>query len=97
MLPVTAPGAKANYVVRLGFSALSGDRPGQRVFDVKLNGQTVLKGFDILQVTGRPDRATWTKFPLTLEGNLTLELVAKSEKPAEVEMPLISGMVISRQ
>ena len=47
------------FRVRLGFSALPGDQPGQRVFDVLLNGKTVLQDFDILSESGQPDSAVW--------------------------------------
>ncbi|MCB2080946.1 MAG: PQQ-binding-like beta-propeller repeat protein, partial [Novosphingobium sp.] len=46
-IPVQAPGAApTSYTVRLMFAALEGDKPGQRVFDVKLGEKVVLKAFD---------------------------------------------------
>src|SRR5829696_10369560 len=40
-----SPGAA--YVVRLHFAELYWSQPGQRVFDVAVNGSTALPGFDI--------------------------------------------------
>ncbi len=98
-VPLTEPQAPAaKFLVRIGFSALPGDKPGQRVFDVTLNGQTVLKDFDVFREAGKPDRAVWKEFPRTVQGTLTLGLAAKAgEKPAKDAMPLVSGMAILRQ
>jgi len=98
VIPVTLPGQPAqSYMVRLGFAALPGDAVGQRVFDVKLDGEVVLKDFDIVKEAGKPDVAVWKEFPRTINEKLTLELVAKSEKPTAEQMPLISGVVILRK
>ena len=48
----TAEGGAHRYTVRLHFAELDDVQPGQRVFDVKLQGQTVLKGFDIVKEAG---------------------------------------------
>jgi len=97
-VPVTTPSdGKGNFTVRLGFSALPADKPGQRVFDVRLNGKTVLADFDIVKAAGKPHRAVWKEFPVTLEGSLVLDLVAKTREPAPENMPVISAMEILRQ
>lgn len=97
-VPLTDPKTPAEkFIVRLGFSALPGDKPGQRVFDVILNGQTVLKDFDIMVAAGKADRAVWKEFPVTVQDSLVLGLVTKGEKPTLDAMPLISGMVVVRQ
>src|SRR5262249_49491773 len=53
---------KATYTVRLHF--LEPDRlpPGQRVFSVALQGQEVLKDFDIARAAGGPNRAVVREF-----------------------------------
>ncbi|MCH8922647.1 MAG: PQQ-binding-like beta-propeller repeat protein, partial [Planctomycetes bacterium] len=54
LVPVTKPdGPKGRYRVRLGFAALPGDKPQQRVFDVKLNGKTVLANFHAAREAGK--------------------------------------------
>jgi len=98
VLPVNAPDSgSAVYKVKLGFSALPGDKPGSRVFDVKLDGKVVLKDFDIIKETGKADRAVWREFTLSLGKDLTIELVANSDKPTVASMPLINGVVMLRQ
>jgi len=98
VIPVTKLGeAPQNYTVRLGFAALPGDVVGQRVFDVKLDGEVVLKDFDIVKEAGKTDRAVWKEFTRTAKENLTLELVAKNEKPTAEQMPLINGIVVLRK
>ena len=50
VIPGLAPNAA--YTVRLDFVETFWDDPGDRVFDVAINGQTVLSGFDILATAG---------------------------------------------
>lgn len=98
LIPIAAPGAAPRaYVVRLGFAALPGDQPGQRVFDVKLDGRTVLKRFDIVRECGAPDRAIWKEWTLTLGENLNLEFVAPPDEVGLDRLPLLSGAVILRK
>jgi len=67
------------YTVRLGFAALSGDQIGQRVFDVKLQGDVVLEDFDILKAAGSPNKALIKEFNgIKVENNLMVELVPKT-------------------
>ena len=84
------------FNIRLGFSALPGDKPGQRVFDVKLNGKTVLKDFAIIKETGKADRALWKEFTMPISKELTLDMVAKAGNPNIAQMPLINGLQILR-
>ena len=85
------------FNVRLGFSALPGDQPGQRVFDVKLNGKTVLKDFDIIKESGQADRALWKEFSMPLKKELTLSMVGKSGSSDVKQMPLINALQILRK
>jgi len=93
VIPLAESGSAA-YKVRLGFSALPGDKPRQRVFDVKLDGKTILANFDIVKETGAADRALWKTFDVSAGKDLTIELVAKSGTPTPARMPLISGVVV---
>jgi hypothetical protein len=47
---------KGRYAVTLRFAELAFDRPGQRVFDVTVEGRTVLAGLDLAKTPG-PGRA----------------------------------------
>ena len=92
----SADGA-GTFTVRLGFCAPQGDKPGQRVFDVRLNGERVLKNFDIVKEAGAANRAIWKEFEVELDGHLVLGLVARIEKPTVDQMPVISGLVVRRK
>lgn len=98
IVPVTVPGERNGiYTVRLGFSALADDQPGQRVFDVQINGKTVQKDLDVVKQTGRANRALWKEFTVALSENLELDLVTKPGNSAEIKVPLINAMEIIRK
>ena len=95
-LGYSPPGSGGDTVlaVRLGFAALPGDKPGQRVFDIRLNGKTVLGDFDIIEDAGKVGRAVWKEFRIPIDGDLAVDLVAKTDTPKPDQMPLINGLVI---
>ncbi len=92
--PISEDPKGEKYKVRLGFSALPGDKKAERVFDVKLNGKVVLKDFDIIKETGKADRAVWKDADVTLGHELTLELEGK---PGSKRAPLINAIQVLRQ
>ena len=51
-----------SYIVRLDFAELDGNGPGQRLFNVMLNGDPVLTSFDIEANAGGKDRAISRNF-----------------------------------
>lgn len=71
-----------------GYSGTS--QPGQRVFDVSLDGQTVLHNYDIVADTGADSRGTMKSFNITSDGNVDIDL------SHVVENPLINGIEIIR-
>jgi outer membrane protein assembly factor BamB len=86
------------YTVRLGFMAPSGDRKGERVFSVKLQGVDVLKDLDILEVAGAPDKAVIKEFKgIKVENDLTIELIPKTPNPTITQAPLINFMEVIRE
>jgi len=54
--------APGEYTVRMHFTADEDDQPGQRVFDVTLQGQAVLKDFDAVKEAGGPNKAIVEEF-----------------------------------
>ena len=66
------PGAP--YTVRLDFAELYFTKPGQRVFDVSINGQPVLTDFDVLQAAGGPDMAIAESFTATASASGTITI-----------------------
>ena len=66
------------YTVRLHFAELQDLGPGQRVFDVAVQGKTVLTDFDIVRAAGGPRRAIVRQFENVRAGrDLTVTLVPK--------------------
>ena len=57
-----AAGPGRKYTVRLYFAETKETDRGRRVFDVALQGRTVLKGFDIARQAGGPGRAVVKEF-----------------------------------
>jgi len=98
ILPVTTPAdGPGAFKVKLGFAAPPGDQPGRRVFNVRLNGKTALKDFDIIKEAGKADRAVWKEFTVVLDTDLVLDFAAKSDSPAPDQMPLINGLIVLRE
>jgi len=54
--PAEAQPQERSYTVRLYFAELSDLEPGRRVFDVAVQGQTVLRGFDPAREAGGPGK-----------------------------------------
>jgi hypothetical protein len=62
LVPKADAGKVRAYTVRLVFSEPETVRPGERVFDVSLQGQQVLKALDIVQEAGGADRVLMKEF-----------------------------------
>jgi hypothetical protein len=79
LAPLTAnPGRPATYRVRLHFAEPAGLAAGERQFDVRLQGETVLPAFDAAAAANGPGRAIGVTFegvPLDAEHMLHIELV----------------------
>ncbi|MBN2294076.1 MAG: PQQ-binding-like beta-propeller repeat protein [Pirellulales bacterium] len=78
-----------HYTVRLYFCEPSeATKPGQRIFDVDLQGKTVLTQFDPRAETGGACRSVVKQFnKIEVESKLTIELTPKTKLP-----PVISGV-----
>lgn len=74
------------YKVRLYFAEPENIAVGARVFDVKLQGATVLSNFDIVQAAGGVRRGVTREFNISVQEDVALELVPK------VGTPVISGV-----
>ncbi|MCH5376519.1 MAG: malectin, partial [Planctomycetes bacterium] len=85
--------ASARYRVEMLFAEPESLKPGQRVFDVKLQGQVVAAGLDIAAESGGSRRALTKSFAdIPVEGNLVIELVPRTDQP-----PVLSAIRIERQ
>jgi hypothetical protein len=88
----------ALYRVRLAFADPDNDQPGRRVFDVKLQGEVVLEGFDVVEAAGGKDRAVVKEFDgIEVSDKLQIELVPKSASPAPEQAPILQGVEVIRQ
>jgi len=86
------------YRVRLGFSDPDNDRPGVRVFDVKLQGKTVLEDFDVAAAASGRNKAVLREFGgIEVADKLAIELVPKSKKPPLEQAPLLQAVEIVRE
>src|SRR5262249_30472154 len=70
------PGAA--YAVRLPFAEVFWTQPGQRVFDVAINGDPVLSQFDVYAAAGGKDVALTRSFTATVDadGTITVHFTA---------------------
>jgi outer membrane protein assembly factor BamB len=95
---LTAPPSKATYTVRLHFAELDGAQPGERLFDVLLNGKTVATSLDIAREAGGPMRAFVKEFKgISCNSSLDVELRAKSLKQTPKTAALLSAIEVLRE
>ncbi|HYF62086.1 MAG TPA: malectin domain-containing carbohydrate-binding protein, partial [Herpetosiphonaceae bacterium] len=74
------PVGAGDYLVRLHFAELNKYSAGARVFDVRLEGATVLNQFDIWSAAGGANKAIVREFPLTVgDGAVTIEFIRRVE------------------
>lgn len=99
VIPLDAAGAApAKYTVRLLFAESENAKAGARVFDVKLQGKTVLPALDIFKAAGGAGRALVKEVRDVEAGeSLALELVPQGAPAAPAAMPLVNGIEIIRQ
>lgn len=83
--------------VRLHFAELDNVKPGQRVFDVQLQGQTILEEFDVVTAAGGARRPVVKEFAdLTVRRAVFLEFVPKTVAPAADSAPILSAIELLR-
>ena len=81
--------------VRLHFAEIEDVKPGDRVFDVKLQGKVALRDFDIVRTAGGKNRAVVKEFKdIVAARALTLELTPKAKELTASSAPVISGIEI---
>jgi len=86
-------GQAARYDVALHFAQTEAGPAGRRVFDVKVQGKTVVSRLDIAAAAGGANRALVRELgPVDAKGTLTIELV-----PIRGKAPLICALEVLRQ
>src|SRR6202167_3010245 len=79
------------YSVTLKFAEIYWSNPGQRVFNVAINGTAVLTDFDIVAAAGAADTAIDETFPVTVTGSsITIQFTTGT-----ADLPKISAIEIS--
>lgn len=85
--------AERAYRVRLFFAEPEGAQPGQRLFDVALQGRQVLKGFDVAAVAGAPRKGVVREFRNVMVGE-ALSVTLTPSAGAAMANPVISGIEV---
>jgi hypothetical protein len=98
-LPLLEEGqGPAVYTVRLYFAEPEHAEPGKRVFSVKLQGQPVIRNFDIVHEAGGPNVAVVKEFNgIKVDKGLLVEFAPKEKQPAPEAVPLINGIEVIRE
>ncbi|MCX5658113.1 MAG: PQQ-binding-like beta-propeller repeat protein [Planctomycetota bacterium] len=82
-----------NYTVRLHFAELDDAKPGQRVFDVKLQEQVALKAFDIVKEAGGPRTALVKEIKGVAAGDtLTVEFIPAAAEVTAANAPTLCAL-----
>ena len=69
--------------------------PGERVFDVKLQGKRVLKNFDVVKSAGGANRALVKTFKGVMVARaMTIELIPRVKELTDTTVPIISGIEV---
>ncbi|NJN45868.1 MAG: hypothetical protein HC808_04605, partial [Candidatus Competibacteraceae bacterium] len=74
-----------NYRVTLLFAEIFWDNPGQRVFDVVIEGATVLDDFDIVAAVGKFTATTRIFDTAVGDGTLNIDFLGSTDRPFAVE------------
>ncbi|NOZ23328.1 MAG: PQQ-binding-like beta-propeller repeat protein [Planctomycetes bacterium] len=86
------------YTVRLFFAELDNAKPGQRVFDIKLQDKVVCKDFDIVKEAGGANRAVVKEFKgIRATKDLKLEFLSKVKQPEKSQLPLLQAIEIEKE
>ena len=88
----------AVYTVRLHFAELNPSvRPGERVFDMKVQGETVLANIDVVAAAQGPNKAVLREINnVAVSDNLVLELAPTTGSPTAAQLPILNGIEVIR-
>ena len=88
----------ASYTVKLYFAELDEKaKPGARVFDVALQGKTVVAGLDVVsEAGGRANPLVREIKNVAVDDKLTVELVANNPKATQYQWPVLNAIEVVR-
>ncbi|MFO0866808.1 MAG: malectin domain-containing carbohydrate-binding protein [Gemmataceae bacterium] len=81
------------FSVRLHFAEVGDARPGERVFDVMLNGKTILKDLDVTEQAGGPFRALVREIS-EVQADRHLELRFIPKQGRSMRPPMLSAIEV---
>ena len=98
-LRLVQPGdGTATYRVRLAFSEPVHTAPGQRVFDILLQGKVAAADYDIAGAAGGANRAVIAEFAgIEVTDKLVIELVSKNPQAALAAQPVLQAVELVRE
>ena len=86
---------KEKYLIRMGFASLKGDKVGQRVFDIMINGQLLVRNFDPCREANGENASVIKDFRgIWIKGRADLQLISRMDNIIEQNMPLINFLEI---
>jgi outer membrane protein assembly factor BamB len=87
----------AEYLVRLGFRSFPSDRKNKRVFDIALQGASVVSGFDPVAEAEGAGKAVVKEFPgIQVRDQLEIRFTPRSAGPSAEEAPLLNYIEVIR-
>jgi len=96
-IPLARKGRKNKYALQLFFAEIYNAAPGQRVFDVLVQGKPVLKNFDIAREAKGVNKGIVREFDkIFAEDNMVIELVSKSKNQTRLNAPLLNAVRVIR-
>ena len=83
----------AKYTIKLYFVELEEIQSGDRIFDVSLQGETVLDGFDVINESGGRQKSLIKTFSeVTIDRKIRIGLKSRGKLP-----PVLSGFEAKRE
>jgi len=89
----------AKYTVRLYFAELENKKAGERIFNIKLQGETVLDGFDVWKEGEASHKAVVREFrEVQVNDNLEIELIGGNREVLSMSLaPILCGVEVTRR
>ncbi len=82
------------FTVRLHFAELDDVSPGQRVFDVKVQGQTVIRGLDVAREAGARTALVKEFAHVRAGDSLVVEFEPADPSPTPATAPILNGLEV---
>ena len=91
----TPSSLRGSFSLLLHFAELEDVKSGQRVFDVKLQDETVLRDFDVIEAASGRNRSAIKRFDhIVASKGIVLELVPKAKHITPATAPILSAIEV---